>query len=158
ATLYASLLFGGLFLWVSAPEWPSSQAPEPGLVMPLLGAAALGVVLISSLKAVRAAGRASIGWLIATAAAHALAALIFGWLAFYGAPDRNVHALSATVFAVFCYAAFHSLLGIVFALYGTSRVWTGYVSARRSLDLQIGGYFHVYASAAGIVAVIFTWL
>ncbi|WEX10904.1 cytochrome c oxidase subunit I [Chelativorans sp. AA-79] len=158
ATLYASLLFGGLFLWVSAPDWPTNHTPEPGLLLPVLAILTLALAVFSSTKAVRAAGGKNMPWLLATAASHAFAALLFGSLAFAAVPDRAEHAVSATVFAVYCYAGLHALLGVVFALYGAFRARGGYVSERRNLDLQIGGYMHAYSAAAGMIAILFGWL
>ena len=35
-TLFTSLLFGTLYLWISAPNWPPAAAPEPDLMLVLL--------------------------------------------------------------------------------------------------------------------------
>ena len=158
ATLYASLLFGGLFLWVSAPDWPTVHAPAPGLIVPAAAILMLGVAFLSSGRALRAAGPGSVPWLLAVAAAQAFAAILFGWLALTGTPARSEHALSAVVFVILCYAVLHCLLGVIFAIYGAGRVRGGYISKRRSLDLQIGGYLQTYAAASGVVAVLFAWL
>ncbi|MGE0418084.1 MAG: cytochrome c oxidase subunit I [Acetobacteraceae bacterium] len=157
ATLYTSLLFGGLFLWVSAPHWPTVLAPELGLAVPGLIIAVLVIALVSARRATRLAGDDSVPWLIATAATQACAAILLGWLAVAATPARDAHALSATVFVIFCYAALHCLLAVIFALHGVWRVRAGYVSARRVLDLRIGSFIHAYSSAGGIIAVLFTW-
>lgn len=157
AVLYMSLLFGGLFLWVSAPGWPPAAAPQPGLVAPVLAMVVLAAVYLAARRSRRHPGPDSVPWLLAAAAGHATAGAIFMWLA-ATVPGRAEHALAATVFAVFCYAALHCLLGIVFALYGAWRIRTGYVSPARALDLRIGGHLHSYAAGAGILAVLFAWL
>jgi cytochrome c oxidase subunit I+III len=158
ATLYASLLFGGLFLWVSAPDWPTGQTPDLGMAASALVVLALALAAVAAYLSLRAAGRDSLPWLLGAAGSQLVATLVLGWMASTGTPARADHALSATVFAVLFYAALHCLLGVVFALYGAWRVLAGRVSERRIVDLQIGGYFHAYTAAAGLIAILFVWL
>ncbi|MDP1776778.1 MAG: hypothetical protein Q8K94_09250, partial [Moraxellaceae bacterium] len=155
ATLYASLLFGGWFLWLSAPNWPPATLPEPGM---LLSAAAIAALLAAGAAGWRArhlAGAHPQASLALCAAAHGLATLAIAWIAMTAIPDRMGHALSATCFVVLCYAGFHTALGVVFALFGLWRGRQGLVSAVRCLDLRIGKLWHLYTAGAGIAAVIF---
>src|SRR5690606_6212539 len=61
-TAYVSLLFGSLFLWVSAPNWPPQQSLEIGTATPFAALAALGTVALAGRMAA-VAGRRRSGWL-----------------------------------------------------------------------------------------------
>lgn len=158
ATAYAALLFGGLFLWVSAPGWPVAGIDGPdNLVTLTLTLCVLAGVLIAARRSVVHGSHGRIGWLVFLAAAHGAAAMLFGLMAYAVAPLHTGHALFAVIFAVYCYAGLHALLGALFALYGIWRVRGGYVSPARDLDLRLGARFHAYAAVAGILAVVFVW-
>lgn len=158
ATLYASLIFGGLFLWTSAPGWPSAAPPEMSFTLSLLAAAALAAAGALGVTATRYAGAAPLGVLVASAIAYGLTMLLLMWMAFTGMPDRTSHALSAVCFVVLCYVAIHAALGAVFALYGAWRVQQGYVSAQRALDLRIGRLWHFYTAVSGVLGIAFVWV
>jgi len=158
AILYLSLLFGGLFLWVSAPGWPLDTLPDLDVAAPLLAMAALAAILLAANGGLRIPSRTSARWALFAAGAHAAAVGLFGWLAFAATPAHTQHALYAVIFAVYCYAAIHCLLGFVFALWTVWRLRAGYVSPSRGLDLRIGVHFHTYTAVSGIVAVLFVWL
>jgi len=154
STLYASLLFGGLFLWVSAPNWTPTTIPEPGLAISL-------AVMMLALPASLAGRRAVISvtnplfWLCLCAMAHLATVLGIGWLVTTTASDPTSHALVAIIFAVLIYALLHNLLGIVFAGYGVWRMRAGYISKARDLDLRIGALWHDYTAGAVVAAIIF---
>lgn len=158
ATLYASLIFGGLFLWTSAPGWPSAAPPEMSFTLSLLAAAALAAAGALGVMATRYAGAAPLGVLVASAIAYGLTMLLLMWMAFTGMPDRTSHALSAVCFVVLCYVTIHAALGAVFALYGAWRVQQGYVSAQRALDLRIGRLWHFYTAVSGVLGIAFVWV
>ena len=156
--MYASLLFGGLFLWVSAPNWPVAQTTfQNDLLVQIITLFVLAGALFASSQSVRTGAQGRIGWLAALAASHLVAAALFGWMAYGIVPLNTQHALFAVIFAIHFYAGFHALLGMVFALYGIWRVLGGYVSPMRDLDLRIGARFHAYAGSAGILALVFVW-
>ncbi|MBD8662319.1 cytochrome c oxidase subunit I [Rhizobium sp. CFBP 8752] len=152
ATLYISLLFGCLFLWVSAPNWP----PAGFVVDVKLLALAVGGVIMSCVGARLAAGRngavtvgsalALLGHLISTGLFLAIALLVL--------PAPSGHAAIASVFVIFIYAALHGTIGAVFAAHA---LWTsiGNSKAILSLDLRIGRLWHDYTAAAGISAAAF---
>lgn len=158
ATLYASLLFGGLFLWTSAPGWPAQEPPGMSLAFSALTAGMIAAGGALGAAAARRAGRAPRTFLLASAAAHLTATLLLGWMALNGVPDRTGHALSAVCFAILCYAGFHTALAAVFALYGVWRDATGFISQRRDLDLRIGRLWHLYTAVAGVLGVAFIHL
>lgn len=156
ATFYASLLFGSLFLWVSAPNWPPAQPVDAGWLLPAIAAAALLAALFAgrravAVNAVAASAQAMLG---ACAAAHLAALAILVWLAL-AVPDPTAHAHASTVFFILAYCALHCALGIVFALFGLWRCRAGYVSPARSLDLRLGKLWHDYTAAAGILGLVF---
>ncbi|RIY01858.1 cytochrome c oxidase subunit I [Aureimonas flava] len=158
ATIFASLLFGALFLWLVAPGWPPPALAE---VPPtLLGAAALALVLaaIGGAWALAALGKGSglSGTLLAALAATAGTALLV-WATLL-VPTPTAHAHLATTAAILAYAAFHAALGAIFALFGLRRIHAGKVTARRSADLSIGALWHGYTAASGVVALAFVAL
>ena len=155
AALYVSLLFGGLFLWISAPGWPPPDLPEPGLVLPMAAAFSSVVAMIAGQLAARDAGRAPSLSLAVCAAGHACASAILFAIAATSLPPVTTHALSAVIFAILIYLAAHHALGMVFALFGAARVRSGKVSAARTLDLRIGRQWHVYCAAASILGLVF---
>ncbi|CAD7036573.1 cytochrome c oxidase subunit I [Pseudorhizobium endolithicum] len=153
ATAYTSLIFGGLFLWVSAPNWPPADKVELALA-PSIGIAAM--LLASALTSYRAAsaGPHASRYLLICAFAQAISAIGFVWLSFTGLTDPTEHAVAATLLVVFAYAALHCGVGVVLAGYGVWRVHCGYVSARRNLDLRISKLWQGYSAAIGIMSLL----
>ena len=152
ATLFVSLLFGGLFLWVSAPNWPPARIPEIGLVAPALAGLALAIAALVGRRAAALSHRGALPWLLVCAFGHVAGAGIAGWLALDAFADRATHALFAVGFVALSYLFMHALVGAVMALYGASRVLSGRVSPVRSLDLRIGRLWHDYTAATGMLA------
>jgi len=157
ATLFASLAFGGLFLWVSAPGWPAPGMPRPDLLSSLAILAVLGIGGFGAAAGVKAGAAGRKGPQALTAMLHAAGAGYFAWSA-ASIPDPTAHAAAATVFVALCYAALHAVIGLVFACYGLWRIAAGWVSPARLLDLRIGLLVHLYAFAAGAVTLAFWWL
>jgi cytochrome c oxidase subunit I+III len=155
AILYTSLLFGGLFLWASAPNWPPTNLPAVGVALPMIVVAAALGALASSLLALRNVGPVSVAALALCAACHGIALACCLAIAFTGVPSFTQHALSAVILVVVVYLAAHHALGVVFALFGAARVRSGKVSANRTLDLRIGGQWHTYTGVASLVGVSF---
>ncbi|WP_029011635.1 cytochrome c oxidase subunit I [Niveispirillum irakense] len=156
ATLYGSLLFGGLFLWVSAPGWPPPGTPQP--MMAAVGIALLGLVIapLAGAQAVTGIESGKAGrWLWLVAGAQGLALVALAMLLAQWAPDRTGHALAAICFIILCYVTLHCLMGLVFALYGRWRIATGHVSARRNLDLRLGLQWQCYTAGAGLLGLTF---
>lgn len=159
-TLFSSLLFGSLYLWLVAPGWPPARLLDIGPGLPLAGGFGLVLAALAgrrSLVEKAAAGitRASL-WLIATAGGHILALACLVRLV-QMVPDPTGHAYAATTAAILVYAGLHAALGILFAGYGWYRSLSGYVSVRRNLDLRIGRLWHDYTAVAGMVALIMVY-
>ncbi|OHV72603.1 cytochrome c oxidase subunit I [Ensifer sp. LCM 4579] len=151
ATAYVSLLFGCLFLWVSAPNWPPQQVPHVESTGPAIAA----IALVTAAWAGRSAAARSphaVGWLALTGIAHLVAAATLIWLATAALPDPRSHALASSVFVVLAYAALRSGLGIIISGYGIWRIRSGYVSQRRSVDLRLGRLWHDFSAIAGLTA------
>jgi cytochrome c oxidase subunit I+III len=152
ATLFASLLFGGLFLWLVAPAWPPQTIAAPASAMVALtaflavAAAGLGRNVVRSLLA----GRSPVLWLLLTLVAQLVTVLAFVLMALQ-VPAPTSHAQQATLFVILLYGGIRSAIGVLFAGYGLWRDYAGYLSVRRSLDLRIGVLWHDYAAATALI-------
>jgi cytochrome c oxidase subunit I+III len=154
ATLFTSLLFGTLYLWIAAPNWPAATTPQPSLALALVTVAALVVAAMAARGSLRAlaAGGATLGWiglavLALLAAIAADGALIGGVM-----PNPREHALGATACALLGYVALHAAIGILFLLSNLLRLRAGFVSPRRSLDLCLTRLWLDYTVATGAIA------
>lgn len=156
ATLYTSLLFGGLFLWLSAPNWPP---PDMDFTFPAFSLAAASGLIVSAIGARFTTGKSSqtplglavilIGCLMATLSAAAIGVAI---------PGPETHAASASALAVVVYVGLHAAIGGIFASYCLWRWYSSYVSEVRSLDLRIARLWHDYAALAGLVGLGFPFI
>lgn len=155
ATLFASLLFGALFLWLVAPGWPPPDAVSPGMILPILCLVALGSAALGGRGALAAlaAGNSPSVWLMLAGASHLAAILLLASMA-AGIDDPTAHAHYATAFVTLIYAAVRSGLGLIFAGHGLWRERGGYLSPARSLDLRIGKLWHDYSAVTGAIAVL----
>lgn len=163
ATLFSSLLFGGLFLWLVAPQWPPAR---PALPDPALAATCLALLALAAF-----AGRGSLAALLGERspalrlalclAAHGGAALLFALMA-ASVPTPTAHAHNATALVLLALCGLRAGFGALLAAYGLWRWRAGFLSAARSLDLRIGRVWHDYAAATGILglgaAFAFAWL
>jgi cytochrome c oxidase subunit I+III len=154
ATLYVSLLFGGLFLWVSAPNWPPPDLPRPGMMLSALAIFAALAAMVSGRWALRGTDGNSLSPLLVCAGSHTVAACVMLMIAL-AIPGISAHALSATVFVILSYLIAHHALGVVFAVFGAARVRGQRVSSLRSLDLRIGRQWHDYCAVASTVGLLF---
>ena len=154
ATLFTSLLFGTLYLWIAAPNWPAASTPQPSLVLALATAATLVASAAAARGSLRAlaADRAPGAWiglaaLMLLGAIAAAVALIGGVT-----PNPREHALGATAAALLGYVVLHAAIGILFLLSNWLRLAAGFVSTRRSLDLRLTRLWIDYSAATGIIA------
>nr|CAD6619169.1 cytochrome c oxidase subunit I [Rhizobium sp. Khangiran2] len=154
ATAFISLLFGALFLWISAPNWPPAEIsgvdPLPALVV----ATALVISAWTGHRAVQVAPDAA-RLLLLNMVCQLVAVAIFGWLLLLAWPQAQSHGAGASVFVVIAFAALHNSIGVVLASFGLFRISKGYVSRKRLLDLRIGQLWHSYSAAAGLTALAF---
>jgi cytochrome c oxidase subunit I+III len=150
-TLYASLLFGGLYLALVAPNWdgpmPSTNwLPATGLVTALAGS-----LLAHRARRKNAQGDSPFGSLLCSAVLSALTmmACVAG-LVLLG--DATVHANFALRFALFTYCAVHAAVALLIAAHAAWRWRQGYVSAVRATDIRLTVLWTDYAAVALIPA------
>lgn len=153
---FGSLLFGFVFLWVIAPNWPPPELLDGGLMTGSLAAACLVATAMSSHLALRSNANGDAmrrgTWLLITAAGHLIAISSMIWLCLAYLPDPTRHAYAATSAAILVYVGLHALLGAILAFYGLYRSGSGFMSSSRSLDLRIGVLWHDYTAATGVIA------
>lgn len=154
-TLYVSLLFGTLFLWLVAPNWPPRELIETGLVVPALAVIASLLAAGLGRRAVQALSdsRSPVPALLGATIAHITALGATIWLASAALPDPTSHAYAATSFVVLAYCALHNALGLIFAVFGLWRWHNGFLSAKRTLDLRIGSRLHDYTGLASLAGI-----
>lgn len=149
ATLYTSLLFGGFFLWLSAPNWPP---PDMDFTFPVrsgFAAAGLLMAVIGARFANGQTGRTPLA--LSMTLAGCLVSLTAVTTIVLAIPAPTMHAASASALAVAVYVGVHAAIGCLFAGYGVWRWLGGYISESRSLDLRIGKLWHDYTAVAGLV-------
>ncbi|MCG6204640.1 cytochrome c oxidase subunit I [Rhodopseudomonas sp. HC1] len=153
ATAYASLAFGLLFLWVVAPNWP----PLALIAWAPVGVALIaGGALLAALASVAATARRVIGsgprreGALALAVIGQGAALAGLALVVAAVPDPTRHAYAAATLVILLYVGLHLAVGAVLAGFGIWRSRTGYVSARRSVDLRIGALWSAFTAALAV--------
>ena len=152
-TLFASLLFGGLFLLVVAPNWQGSSVPD----LPLW-AGALAIVASLSAAGMTAPGGRYAGSTIplraALVAAVALQTLAMTCLVLNmtALGDPTGHARQAVPFVTLGYAALHCGLGALMAAHALWRHIQGYVSAHRRTELILARLWNGYAGGVVVLA------
>jgi cytochrome c oxidase subunit I+III len=153
STLFGSLIFSLLFLFVSAPGWPPPDMIESGGLIALCSFAALCVAGLAGARSALSAPKG--GSVAAPSAISALASVLalVGLIALgaLSLPDPTAHAYAATSGAVLCYLGFHAGLGAVLGGYCVYRGANGYVSARRTMDLQIAALWQIHAVGVGAI-------
>ena len=154
ATLFTSLIFGTLYLWIAAPAWPSAM-PQPNVMLACGAIAALGVAAIAGRLSLRAlaAGAAPQRWM--ALAALALVGCIAAVVALIGGlvPQPREHALGATASALLGFVVAHAGIGLLFLLSNVLRIAGGWVSARRATDLRLTGLWLDYCAVTGAIGI-----
>ena len=155
--LFASLLFGYLFLWTIAPNWPPPAFIEP---TPLLAAITLAALVLTGIAAGRAVAANGAGrdaraqaWFALAAGAGALATAGLAAVPALFAPPAGDHAYGALVFALSAYAALHMGLAAAGALFLLARVRAGFVSPARDLEPRNLAMFCNFAAVTGAIVI-----
>jgi cytochrome c oxidase subunit I+III len=154
-TLFTSLVFGVLYLWISAPNWPPALRPETNFWLAAGALAALFVAAVAARGSLRsvADGRAPQFWIglaiVALLAAIAALFVLIGNVL----PHPREHALGATAAALFGYAVLHAGIGLLFLLSNLLRLGSGYISARRLVDLRLTRLWLDYTVMTGAIAI-----
>ncbi|MCP8884459.1 cytochrome c oxidase subunit I [Devosia sp. XJ19-1] len=158
-TLFASLLFGGLFLLVVAPNWqrvgPLDLPIWLGILAALASGAGAGCTYVAG-RVNRFGGSAYL-LLLAAAIAQAMATILFVAL-MIAIPEPTAHAQRAVVFTGLGYAALHCALAALLASHGLWRMIMGYVSARRQTGLVLAWLWNGYALGVAILVLGLAWL
>jgi len=153
ATLFASLLFGGLFLLVVAPNWQDSSAAQvPLWVGAVITLATLsGAMFAARARHDNARGRpASSGLILAILVQMIAMASIIAAMFWLG--DPTGHARRAIPFVALSYAGLHCGLGAVISAHALWRLAKGYVSARRRTEMVLAALWNAYAAGAVILS------
>ena len=151
ATLYASLLFGALYLAVIAPGWTGPV--EPVSWFPAIGVATAfaSLAVIRRAEAENADGQLPSRMLLIAAGLSAVTVLaLLGGVAFIS--DPNAHANLALRLALLVYCAVHAGVAGLLAFHAWLRSRAGFVSAVRATDLRITRAWTDYAAIAQIPA------
>jgi cytochrome c oxidase subunit I+III len=157
AALFGSLLFGALFLWLMAPNWPPPAIMDGNLAFLAAGGATLALAALTGRRALALARRGTAGrcivWMRFTAGAHAATLLSVAAL-LTTAPDPTGHAYAAVTAGILVYVLVHAAAGLILALYGWFACQRKLVSAARSLDLMIGSLWHDFTAVTGAVGLL----
>lgn len=154
AAFYGSLVFGYLFLWTTAPDWPppALMAANPLLVALMApGLAAAAAFAVNAGRANRAGNaRSALFQLAGSVIASLVALAALAALAVLDAPSPQGHAYAAITMAVIGYVMLHVLLGVLFGAYAIARCRAGYVSAVRSADIRGVAIWQLYTAVSGL--------
>ncbi len=156
ATLFTSLLFGGLFLWVSAPGWENLRPSSVSSLWTLLACAiAIAASVVGSLPA-KALLRAPFLRLASMALyGIAMALLLVDLVRTYG---TEFHASDAVIYAVNIYGLIHIGIGALLSAFCIWRIRTGYVTENRLVDLLIAGLWNRYVAATTAIVAVYPYL
>ncbi|MGD9945943.1 MAG: cytochrome c oxidase subunit I [Burkholderiaceae bacterium] len=160
ATLFGSLLFGYLYLWLIAPNWPAPQQVEwrPWLVGATLAVSIGAAVSAWRARAVNKADGArpaakAMRWLasavgLGLAASAGLAAIMAA-----AVPPAVSHAHAAVASALLLYAAVHTALGALLAGFVWARCRAGFVSPQRCLEPELACLWWSYTLPAVLIVI-----
>jgi cytochrome c oxidase subunit I+III len=153
-TLFTCLVFGTLYLWISAPNWPPAAAPKPDHTLVLVAVAALSVAAVAARLSMRAlaGGGMARGWIGLAAIALLAGIAADGGLIGGVTPHPREHALGATASALLFYIALHAGIGVLFLASNLLRIGAGFVSPRRLTDLRLTRLWLDYTLVTGVIA------
>jgi cytochrome c oxidase subunit I+III len=154
-TLFTSLVFGTLYLWIAAPHWPPAVSPDPSLALALGCVVALVVAAAGARGSLGAltSGRVPQGWFGVTGLALVGAIIAIVVLIGSVAPPPSEHALGATAAALLGYVGLHAGIGVAFVLSNVLRIAAGRVSPKRSVDLRLTRLWLDYTTVTGVIAI-----
>lgn len=154
ATILASLIFGGWFLRLHAPNWP----PQHWMQLPAWAwGGALVTMLLLAWSGHRSARHTRLGqtadtqrWLtlnaVTSAACMALCIILISWL-----PTPGNHAYYATMLVMLCYQALHLAITLIMALYVLYRSLAHDGRAPLTLDTAILSVWSRYTAFVVII-------
>lgn len=151
ATLYASMLFGALYLALIAPGWTPPYPALDGFGLFALPTALAGLVLARLAERRNGSGLSPAPLLVAACLAGLVTTLLLV-TAIVLVPDPTSHANLALRVALLVYCAVHALVAMLLALHALLRWRGGFVSARRATDLRVTRAWTDYAAIAQVPA------
>ncbi len=153
-TLFTSLVFGTLYLWLAAPNWPPNATPEPSLLLALGALAALVVAAVAARGSLRAGVKGTAPQGSMAVAALALLCAVVAVVVMVGGvvPSPTQHALGTTAAALLSYVAVHAAIGLLFLFSNFLRVGAGFVSPRRLIDLRLTRLWLDYSVVTAAIA------
>jgi cytochrome c oxidase subunit I+III len=154
-TIFASLLFGTLYLWLQGANWPPGAVPEPSVlrsvaVIVALAGAAMGA---RGSRRALAAGGAPQGWMGVTALALVAAIAVTVTMIRDVVPDPREHALGSTAAALLAYVVLHAGIGLLFLVSNVQRLSSGYISIQRNVDLRLTRLWLDYTLVTALIAI-----
>ncbi len=155
-TFFITALFGYLYLWAVAPEWPPESFIATGILLPALTVVMALLALMAFHQAVRVnrLGQGGVGTVLLASAALSAAAVVGCALQIStGLPEPTTHAYAALTTFLLGYCGLHALIAGVLGVYCWLRLRAGYVSALRSLDLRLSRVWAGYTAAVIVIAV-----
>jgi cytochrome c oxidase subunit I+III len=152
---FTSLIFGVLYLWLVAPNWPPSEVIDIGLTLPLLVAASLLAGPVAARGAMGALHRqgAVMSWLIGQAVAILCALFALLALITVSLPNPQSHGYAAASFALLAFVCLHLGVAALFVLSNATRLRSGYIAPRRAQDLRLTRIWQDFTALSGLIAV-----
>jgi cytochrome c oxidase subunit I+III len=153
--LFASLLFGYIYLWLLNPVWPPEGIwPAPWLLPAIASAALLASVIAMRWAVVENrhgnAGRYRLALLLCSALGSA--ALLSSVAVIWQMPSVGLHAYVSVSVTVLGFAAIHIAIGLLINAFVWLRSLHGYTSAARPLEARIAMGFWYYTVAISLIA------
>ncbi len=157
ATFFAALLFGYVYLWTIAPNWPPPRLIDDSSLA--LASGGLGAALIlagSSLSVRRLRAQGVIGAVGSTMVFTGSGLLLFALFNLaLRAPVPTGHAYNAVASVLIGYAIIHLLIGLMAQAFTLCRGRAGYLSQRRIGEARISGLVTSYGSLSGLIVLAF---
>ncbi|UYN95536.1 MAG: cytochrome c oxidase subunit I [Enhydrobacter sp.] len=156
-TLYACLIFGVLFLWLVAPNWPPDALLQDGWIEAGMAGTAWALAAWGARLASRPAAIGSDRCrklLLAVVAANAVA--LVGGIALIGQlPDAAAHAYAAGSLVVVVYTAFHAGVAIVLGLQAWSVCRRKDAPTLRRAPVDLAWIWQIFSTVGGILGLVF---
>ncbi|QOC21694.1 cytochrome c oxidase subunit I [Wenzhouxiangella sp. AB-CW3] len=154
-TFYITLLFGYLYLWAVAPEWPPESFVRTSL--PAVGITLFAVLaaLFGFHRAVKVnAGNASpVSALILALAGGLIATAGLTMQLVNDVAEPTSHAYAAVTSFLLGYLTLHAFIAAMMGIYALLRWRAGFISPLRSLDLRVIRLWALYTALVTLIGV-----
>jgi cytochrome c oxidase subunit I+III len=151
-TLLVSLIFGIVYLWLVAPEWPPTHVVDLGMwgFVAIVGSA-MPLLLTRQAIAANAAGAPSTTLLAIMAASLLQLALLSNLLLRMDAPQSHAH--QATSYALLLYSATHWVVCFAITFNTWLKARRGALSPARRVDFGVLRLWVDYTALSGVIAI-----